>query len=392
MSVWLVLNINTKFYRRPCKMIISTACEQQLNSFKQLMKETDLALNRSAKENESYFLTRGGKKLEEDVYKALNYCAAGTPFAGSIELVSGASFPDIVAKRMFGVEVKSTEKDHWQSIGSSILESTRDQNVERIYMTFGKLGKPVEFLSKPYEDCLSEIVVTHYPRYRIDMKLQEKNEPTIFEKMNIDYDILRKMDNPVPIVSKYYKSTLKEGQSLWWASDEIDEAAPMAARLWTSLSPNEKSQLTIEGYVLFPEVLSYSNSKKYNRYALWLATQKGVINTNIRDSFSAGGQVELVGKDGLSIKMPAAFGRIKRYSLYIQKTILEMDKKTLSEYWGVQVSEDRLYQWCELVAQQAAEVVGYSTAKAVLQNIFHLHDERNGNLKVAEEQFNYQNK
>ena len=75
-------------------------------------------------------------------------------------MVSGASFPDIVAKKYYGVEVKSTIKNQWKSIGSSILESTRDQNVERIYLTFGKLGKPVAFRSRPYEQFLSGISVT----------------------------------------------------------------------------------------------------------------------------------------------------------------------------------------------------------------------------------------
>ena len=374
-------------------MIISTACEQQLPDFQDLITKMDQALNSDAKRREDYYTKRGGKKLEEDVFRAISHCSIGTPFENSVKLVSGASFPDIVANRLFGIEVKSTEKNHWQSIGSSILESTRDQNVERIYMTFGKLGKPVEFISKPYEDCLSDIVVTHYPRYRIDMQLQEKSEKTIFEKMAIDYDELRQMDNPVPVVSKYYKSILKEGQSLWWAADNVDEpedAAPMAARLWTSLSHEEKESLTVQGYALFPEVLRGTSNKKYNRYALWLATQKGVINTNIRDSFSAGGKVEMVSKGGVIIKMPAAFGRIKKYRDVIKKTILEADEELLAEYWNVAVHADRLKQWCHLVAQNADNGVGYDTAKGVLDNIFFFREQEYQfdqfeTLKVAEE-------
>lgn len=368
-------------------MIISTACERELPEFRELMKKTDVALNTDAKKREDYYSTRGGKKLEEDVYRILCKCAQGTPFDGSVELISGASFPDIVARRMFGVEVKSTEKDHWQSIGSSILESTRDQNVERIYMTFGKLGKPVKFISKPYEDCLSDIVVTHYPRYKIDMQLQEKEELTIFEKMKVEYDELRKMDNPVPVVSKYYKSILKDGQSLWWAADDSEnEAAPMTAKLWTSLSPEEKEQLTVEGYALFPEVLSSSSNKKYNRYALWLATQKGIINTNIRDSFSAGGQVEMPTNAGILIKMPAAFGRIAKYKDYIRKTILEADEKILEEYWQESVSRNRIQQWCDLVAGCAAGGVGYNTAQSVLSCIFPQYNYSQEAVAIAAEE------
>lgn len=357
-------------------MIISTACQMELPAFRALMSKTDTFLNEDAHKRENYYATRGGKKLEEDVCSALSQCAIGTPFEGTVKLVSGASFPDIVAKRMFGVEVKSTEKNHWQSIGSSILESTRDQNVERIYMTFGKLGKPIQFLSKPYEDCLSEIVVTHYPRYRIDMQLQEKNQPTIFEKMNIDYDELRTMDNPVPVVSRYYKSQLKQGESLWWAADEVESSTPMTARLWTALSHEEKEHLTVAGYALFPEVLSAGNNKKYNRYALWLATKKGVINTNIRDSFSAGGKVDMPTKGGILVKMPAAFGRIKRYKELIEEIITEANADVLAEYWNADIQEDRLTQWCEMVAKEADSSVGYSIAWNVLSGIF-LHIDKN---------------
>lgn len=351
-------------------MIISTACQAELPAFRELMGRTDAFLNKDALKRESYYATRSGKKLEEDVCYALTECAKGTQFEGTVKLVSGASFPDIVANRMFGVEVKSTEKNHWQSIGSSILESTRDQNVERIYMTFGKLGKPIQFLSKPYEDCLSEIVVTHYPRYRIDMQLQEKNQPTIFEKMQIDYDDLRTMDNPVPVVSKYYKSQLKPGESLWWAADEIESSTPMTARLWTALSHEEKEYLAVAGYALFPEILSSGNNKKYNRYALWLATKKGVINTNIRDSFSAGGKVDMPTKSGILIKMPAAFGRIKKYKDLIEEIITDANEEVLAEYWDSDIQDDRITQWCRMVAQEADSNVGYATAWNVLSCIF----------------------
>ena len=78
--------------------------------------------------------------MEDDVKSALEECAIGTPFENTIEKISGQKFPDIVAAKFYGVEVKSTKENHWTSTGSSILETTRVADVERIYMTFGKLG------------------------------------------------------------------------------------------------------------------------------------------------------------------------------------------------------------------------------------------------------------
>lgn len=349
-------------------MIISNNSKPELYEFQNLMKNTDLLLNTDAEKRQEYYVKRGGKLLEKDVFDAISECAIGTSFQGTIELVSGATFPDIIANRFYGVEVKSTEKDHWTSTGSSILESTRNQEVERIYLTFGKLGRPVKFLSRPYEDCLSGIAVTHYPRYLIDMRL--KKGETIFDKMGISYDELRKLDNPVAPVSKYYKRRLKPGERLWWAND-TDSTVPATIKLWTALEPEEKEELVIQGYSLFPELFNAKNPKKYNRFALWLASQKAVVNTNIRDSFSAGGQVWLPTIDGISIKMPAVFGRVAKYHSLIEEVILSAPEEVLQENWNVSVIEDnRIKQWCVLVASEAIHGVGYKTALGVLKSIF----------------------
>ena len=352
-------------------MIISENRNPPLEEFHNLMKNTDDLLNKEAKGREEYYSKRNGTNLEKDVYDALERCAVNTPFEGTIQLVSGASFPDIVANKYYGVEVKSTNKNHWKSIGSSILESTRDKNVDRIYLTFGKLGLPVRFKSRPYEECLSGISVTHYPRYQIDMEL--KKGETIFDKMGISYDTLRKMDNPVAPVSKYYKSLLKEGESLWWTSDTDVETneVPATVKLWSALSHDEKNYFTVQGYALFPEILSKTSGKKYQRYALWLATNCGVINTNIRDQFSAGGKISISTVNGIYKNMPAAFGRIEKNKELIVDTILEIDESTLCEYWGVNtINENRIIQWCQIVASIVDERIGYKNAYQMLSGIF----------------------
>lgn len=164
-------------------MIISENKKPPIEEFRRLMSSTDILLNNECKGREKYYSKRNGTDLEEDVYDALSRSAVNTPFENTIQLISGASFPDIVANKYYGVEVKSTIKNQWKSIGSSILESTRNQDVERIYLTFGKLGAPIEFKSRPYEECLAGISVTHYPRYQINMNLQDGD--TIFDKMGI---------------------------------------------------------------------------------------------------------------------------------------------------------------------------------------------------------------
>lgn len=334
--------------------------------FRQLMARTDAALNADALCREDYYTRRGGQPLERDVFDAISECAKGTPFENSIQLVSGSAFPDIVASGYYGVEVKSTNKNHWTSIGSSILESTRLGGVERIYLTFGKLGKPVQFLSRPYQDCLSGIAVTHYPRYQINMQLQEHE--TIFHKMGIPYDELRKLDNPVEPVSRYYRRQLRPGESLWWAGNRIEEAAPAMVRLWTSLNIEEKEELIAQGYAFFPEIFA----SDYKRFALWLVTAKGIVHTDVRDSFSGGGQKELPLPSGELVRVPAIFGRVRRYRDFIRDTIENTETETLMEYWNVSElsSADRLACWCNCAAS-VSKIDRYQ-ARSVLRTIFHL--------------------
>lgn len=328
-------------------MIISVNPRPTLSDFSSLMERTDTLLNSDALKRPTYYASRGGSPLEDDIVSALNECAKGTVFENTIEKVSGQRFPDIVAARFYGVEVKSTKNDHWTSTGSSILETTRIQDIERIFMTFGKLGgRPIQFLSRPYEACLSDIAVTHMPRYRIDMRL--KAGETIFDKMGVPYDKLRMMDNPIEPVSKYYRSQLKEGESLWWAGDTGEETVSATIRLWKRVSIPEKRRYTIYGCVNFPEVFAGN----YDRYSLWLTSQ-GVVDSHIRDQFSAGGQTKILMPNGCIEKFPAVYGRVKNnidlfleLMSYQDSTVLYdtpvLDIKTLSKrlmIWSNQVSK-----------------------------------------------------
>ena len=78
-------------------MIISENRKPELPEFQRLMRQTDIALNADARRREDYYTKRSGKPLETDVFEAVRESAVGTAFEGTIQLVSGASCPDIVA-------------------------------------------------------------------------------------------------------------------------------------------------------------------------------------------------------------------------------------------------------------------------------------------------------
>jgi len=349
-------------------MIVVENPKPTITEFRELMSNIDRVLNHSASANSSYFVTRGGTELEKDVRDAAIECAKHTKFDGSIQLVSGAAFPDIIAAKFYGIEVKSSTSNHWKTIGNSILETTRASDIERLFLTFGKLSNPVEFVSRPYEECLSGIAVTHYPRYQIDMSLEKGN--TIFDKMGVSYDELRTMSNPIAPVAQYYKSRLKQGESLWWSGDRVETIVPATVKLWKSLSAVEKDELEAAVYVYFPETILSRSPHKYDRATLWLATQKGIVNANVRDSFSSGGRSVLKTIDGRSVSMPAVFRKIAEHIDLIYDYLQTETSELLSENWMTPIKSDRIHQWIDLVIHETVDVTMKINAKSVLEYIF----------------------
>lgn len=314
-------------------MLASENPKPEAIAFQKLMIETNNILNQQARLKHDYFSKRVGILLEDDVADALCYCSKGTPFEGTIIKVSGQKFPDIIANKLYGVEVKSTKGNHWTSTGSSILETTRVQDIKRIYMTFGKLGgNPIEFISKPYEDCLCDIAVTHMPRYLINMKLHPGE--TIFDKMHISYDELREKDNPIAPVAEYYRSLLKPGESLWWAGDTPEEkVVPMKLTLWKGLPLDVKTNLKSKALAFIPELFG-NGSNKYNKLIFWLISEYGVVSPSTRDMFSAGGQIKVLVNRQEYTNVPRIIGHIVDNAKIINEVLDTTEPGILKAHWG----------------------------------------------------------
>lgn len=335
-------------------MIISTNKEPSLEEFELLCNRMCTYMNDKAKAEPEYYLSKGGQKLETEVKTALDIVAKGTRFENTIEMISGQRFPDIVAARYYGVEVKSTKDDKWTMIGGSVAEGTRVEDVEHIFILFGKLHKPIEFRTRRYEKCLCDIAVTHSPRYKIDMELKEGE--TIFDKMEITYDEMRKLDNPIDPVVKYFRSILKPGESLWWVNgkDATEGNTPAKIRMWKTLAKAEREELIAQGFALFPELFSNSPNK-YERFTLWLVANYGVVSSSMRDPFSAGGQVDLEVNGHLYEHLPKKYGQLAANKNRVEEIIMSLDDNTISITWHTVNTEfkDRMKNWINLVAKEA---------------------------------------
>lgn len=336
-------------------MLISLNNEPNRQEFENLLSNTLSSLRNEAKKKPKKYLDLLGSKLENEVYDLLNQNAKGSVFDGSIELISGQKFPDIIAKKYYGIEVKTTKSNHWKSTGSSVAEGTRVDGIERIFMLFGKMCNPIEFLCKPYEECLSEVVVTHSPRYLIDMNL--KHGQTIFDKLEIPYDELRNQPNPIKTILNYYRKQLKDGDDVWYLEQDVSKSTSLIIRVWNNLSITERTNCMIKGFCLFPELVS-SKPDKFNKFAIWLSTREGIICPNVRDIYTSGGKENIKFNRKNFSNNPQIIFRLYNNISSIKNTLETISVEELKDFWKIDVNEkNRFETWTNLVSENAKSII-----------------------------------
>jgi hypothetical protein len=326
-------------------MIASTNPKPPKADFEKLLTLTTSRLNKLAASHSIDATTLKGRDLEPFIADEMRKDAKGTAFDGTIQVIGGQKFPDIVAAKYYGVEVKSTTQDHWTTTGNSVLESTRVDDVERIWMMFGKLADPLEFKCRPYEDCLSEVVVTHSPRYLIDMDLPAGQ--TIFDKIGMSYDKLRTHNPPIEPVLDYYRKQLKPGEQLWYLG-----STSLVMKFWSSLSDAERDRIIVNGFVFFTEMFG-NKPDKYNAITAWLVQKKSIVCPNMRDPFSAGGTEDVKANKNTYKGVPRilynALIRLKE----IKNLIDSVPTNILSRNWGVTVArKNALDKWISVVDRE----------------------------------------
>lgn len=301
--------------------------------------------------------------FEELVCEKMCEVSVGTEFEGTIKQTGVHAFPDIVANGYFGVEVKITTKDHWISTGNSVMESSRIEDVERIFIMFGKLGGQADVRYRLYQECLPEISVTHSPRYKINMDLPMGN--SIFDKMGVSYDELRNSGDTIPQIKSYYRKQLKDGEGLWWIDEESESSSPIIKQFRT-LEPEDKERFKVDCMILLPEL--FKNRANYERAATYMITEFGAVSTSLRDAFSAGGQQEvIVAKEKKSVSQ--MLSQLHDYAPKIASRINDVDGELLKFYWQVSsIEEDRIKQWKELIDKDVVAGLGTQLPSEVFQS------------------------
>ena len=78
------------------------------------------------------------------------------------------AFPDIVLGKV-GLEIKFTSNDTWRSVANSVFKSTRDKDVEEIYLIFGKMGGEPAVTWGVYDECVIHVRTSHVPRFEVEL-------------------------------------------------------------------------------------------------------------------------------------------------------------------------------------------------------------------------------
>jgi len=326
-------------------MIIANVENDHAQGFESILgKAKSLLLKRDIKK----FKKIQADAFEEEVLKALKKSSRGTIFEGTIEYVGGKYFPDIIAgkKYGFGVEVKKVASNSWATLGNSIMESTRIKNIDKVYIFFGKLGTPVDFKFDLYENCLSDVVISHSPRYQVDMNINL--DQTIFKKMGVSYEKLRKSGKPFLYIKEYLRDSINENEEPWWL--EKSESRPYT-RLWKYLPANEKKLYLSQMMGFFPQIFG-NRQDKYNKSAAWLASRHGVINPSFRDCFSAGGREDLKVDGRIFREVPKIFKNLQDNAHLIKSELNKAHSGDIHYYLNCSSYSDPCEPWIERVVAE----------------------------------------
>jgi hypothetical protein len=264
-------------------------------------------------------------------------------------------FPDF-ALGEFGVEVKFTKHDTWRSVANSVFEGRRSQGVQYVYVVFGKAGGIPEVRFAPYGECVVHVRASHVPRFEMDLSATK----SLFLTMGISYEEFSELDEVGKMlhIREYARARLKEGERLWWLGDETnaDHAVPIAARLYTKISMEEKRKARAEAALLCPQIVCSSRTRqKYDDVALFLVTYRGILAHNARDLFSAG---------SVALRANATRGgnylmrALKDLGPEMREAAATLPMELFEEYWEeAPEPPDRIRRWLEKADELASDWV-----------------------------------
>jgi len=205
----------------------------------------------------------------------------------------GHSFPDVSIKNSnIGIELKGSASSR-RFNGNSVVASTMLPNLKKIYL-FYWIGMTGELGFRNYFDCVSTPVVTHSPRFQLDIDLKPSQsmfglasgkvgeiESVIFGLNGIDSN---------KIIKWMADNARSKGETPWWIPE--DDSSPVGSTgliKCSDLPLNRRRAFMKSAFLAFPKIFDKTSPNKYNGLFEWAVSVKSVLL--LRDEFSAGGRV-----------------------------------------------------------------------------------------------------
>lgn len=278
------------------------------------------------------------EKFQQRVFDVLSLASRGRRIEVNPTFHPHA-FPDIRANG-FGVEVKSTTKDSWLSVGNSVFEGMRDPDVKHIYVVFGKMGGMPGVRWGRYEERITHVRISHAPRFVIEMD----RDASLFDHLRLSYDDFAQLppEEKMQHIRQYSRNRLKPGERLWWLEDENSQGKDIEVRLYMSLSMEEKRALRAEGTLLFPQVVGGSRVRdKYTDAAFYFLKYRNIFCPQTRDLFTAG---SVAGKERGGNYLLRALQKIQGEMRRAARTL---DTELFEEYWEASIEDPtaRILEW-----------------------------------------------
>lgn len=212
-----------------------------------------------------------------------------------IEHHKGHSFPDVTIKNTpFGIELKGA-KAHRTFNGNSVMASTMRTGLKKVFLMYW-IGDSKEVGFRDYFECVATPVVTHSPRFQLDIDLKPCH--SMFgsgsEKVGLVEDVIfgGKSINSEKIIQWMANKAQEKGESPWWiATDESLPIGSTGLSKFTNLSNDKKKIFLKEAFLVFPKILDRTSPNKYHGLFEWAIQTKSVYTT--RDDYSAGGKVQI---------------------------------------------------------------------------------------------------
>lgn len=205
----------------------------------------------------------------------------------------GHAFPDVsITGSDVGIELKGSSSNR-KFNGNSVVASTMLPNLKKIFLMYW-IGSAGEIGYKDYFDCVATPVVTHSPRFQLDIDLDKKSsmfgagaekvgtiDNIIFSASGIDSE---------KIIKWMSDKAKRNGETPWWIS--TDESLPVGSTgltKFTNMQADRKKHFLKCAFLIFPNILGKTSSTKYNGLFEWAIQVHSAYTT--RDDYSAGGQV-----------------------------------------------------------------------------------------------------